>query len=551
MNTPSEEMKVVELRAALKTKGLPTNGRKKGLLQRYNSEDTTKLIIKEMDNINHTKQKKRIFIEIQILSTTMENNHGIIQEVEQLLKYAQNENLRNATVREKIVKHIDRKDEGEKPLTSPDAIKLRCKSILDSHIDVNRFCTILRRENKNLRNKSKKKLDLFSLLPENLIVCHILPLFCKVKHQDSKTDNYNEVTVLKNVITLHDSISVFNCFGKTKKSFTFIREHDTLENEPSISLRKTYHHLMCVKKYGYTPTLLKLCQTNTITVSEAKLLIELKGTNNNFFEVGLNCNSNEVGKYLVSNLNCGNKVDFLLGKLEKKYGNPPLMTGCKSKNGMKLEDVKLLIEICKVNVSTVDKIGNSASYYAGIRNHENIGKYLILHGGETDQFEKGKSETECKKCNQDRDEECKTCKVPLCLGCHKDNFSDECCMKYFCNDCVALIENDSGYVYCADCSTKCDYCGEYYLTEDFEECHESACGNIVCPSESCTKYSEYAEEEKCCRECSERCHGAVINGRNHPCGKYTNKLIYKSIWGVVSRAGLCEDCFYEHGGEDY
>ena len=179
MNTPSEEMKVVELRAALKTKGLPTNGRKKGLLQRYNSEDTTKLIIKEMDNINHTKQKKRIFIEIQILSTTMENNHGIIQEVEQLLKYAQNENLRNATVREKIVKHIDRKDEGEKPLTSPDAIKLRCKSILDSHIDVNRFCQSCDVKIKIYETNLKKNWIYFHYCPKILLFVTFYHCFAK------------------------------------------------------------------------------------------------------------------------------------------------------------------------------------------------------------------------------------------------------------------------------------------------------------------------------------------------------------------------------------
>ena len=45
------------------------------------------------------------------------------------------------------------------------------------------------------------------------------------------------------------------------------------------------------------------------------------------------------------------------------------------------------------------------------------------------------------------------------------------------------------------------------------------------------------------------CDGAVIMGDDHPCGKYTKKLIYKSIWGVESR-GLCEDCFQEHGGEE-
>ena len=514
---------------------------------------TTKPTIKEMGNIKHNEQNISIFMEIQILSTSMEKNHDMIQEVEQLLNYVKNENLRNAlqTIKEKVTKHIDRKDEGEMTLASGDEIKLRCKSILDSHIDVNRFCTILKLEDKSLRNKSEKKLDLFSILPESVIVCQILPLFCNVKHQDSKTNKYNEVTVLNKVIDLHDSISVFNCFGKTKKSFTFIGEHDTLENEPSISLRKTYHHLMCVKKYGNTPTLLKLCQTDTITLNEAKLLVALKGTDIehiNFFEVGLNCNSNEVGNYLVSN--CGNEVDFLAGKLEKKYGNPPLMAGCKSKNGMKLEDVKTLIEICKVNISTVDKIGNTAIYYAGLRNHENIGKYLILQGGKTDEFEKGRSETECKTCKEDRNEECKTCKAPLCLGCHKDNYSDDCCMKYFCNDCVGLIENHDGYIYCADCSTKCDYCSEYFLTEHFEKCNYSDCGNIVCPSESCTEYPECIDsyDEKYCRECLERCPGAVIMNDDHPCGKYTKKLIYKSIWGVQSR-GLCEDCFQEHGGE--
>ena len=88
------------------------------------------------------------------------------------------------------------------------------------------------------------------------------------------------------------------------------------------------------------------------------------------------------------------------------------------------------------------------------------------------------------------------------------------------------------------------------MTEHFEKCNYSDCGNIVCPSESCTEYPECIDsyDEKYCRECLERCPGAVIMNDDHPCGKYTKKLIYKSIWGVQSR-GLCEDCFQEHGGE--
>lgn len=64
---------------------------------------TTKPTIKEMDNIKHTEQNISIFMEIQILSTSMENFIDMIQEVEQLLKVAKNENLRNAlqTIKEK------------------------------------------------------------------------------------------------------------------------------------------------------------------------------------------------------------------------------------------------------------------------------------------------------------------------------------------------------------------------------------------------------------------------------------------------------------------
>ena len=51
---------------------------------------------------------------------------------------------------------------------------------------------------------------------------------------------------------------------------------------------------------------------------------------------------------------------------------------------MTLNDAKVVIETCHVDISEKDEFGNTATYYTGCTNNNtviDVGKYLLLHGG--------------------------------------------------------------------------------------------------------------------------------------------------------------------------
>merc|ERR1711991_738641 len=156
------------------------------------------------------------------------------------------------------------------------------------------------------------------------------------------------------------------------------------------------------EKYGGgKPVLLKGCKSGAIGFSDVETLVEIcqvdifekdeKG-NSAMYYAGYN-NMEDVGSYLWSKGEDNNI--FKLGKrvmLEDKYGGTPaLLKGCKS-GRMTVEDAKTLVEICQVNISETDENGNSAMYYSGYNNIEDVGTYLSSKGEDNNIFAIGKME---------------------------------------------------------------------------------------------------------------------------------------------------------------
>ena len=163
---------------------------------------------------------------------------------------------------------------------------------------------------------------------------------------------------------------------------------------------------MLAKKYKGTPTLLNGCKNNTMTLRDASILVNV--CNNGINHLGMKdddgksalyyagyTNNDVVGNYLImsSNNNVA-REDYKEGKrvfLEEKYGGgkPVLLKGCKS-GAIGFSDVETLVEICQVNIFEKDEKGNSAMYYAGYNNMEDVGSYLWSKGEDNNIFTLGK-----------------------------------------------------------------------------------------------------------------------------------------------------------------
>ena len=109
-----------------------------------------------------------------------------------------------------------------------DDFMLTCQELSEKKVDIERLYTVLKFEQMKKQKADgaaeKRKKDLFFKLPIEIILDRIVPWFCNVKEATTMA-----VTALKprtiwdRVICLHDAKAFLNIFGKTKKSFSFIK----------------------------------------------------------------------------------------------------------------------------------------------------------------------------------------------------------------------------------------------------------------------------------------------------------------------------------------
>ena len=301
-----------------------------------------------------------------------------------------------------------------------DNFMLTCQELSEKKVDIERLYTVLKFEQmkkQKVDDAGKGKQDLFFQLPIDIILDNIVPWFCNVKERTTSTTAIIRNGALKprtiwdTVTCLHDAKSFVNIFGKTKKSFSFVKgssnEAVSVEKYNGRSVKETYHALMLAKKYKGTPTLLNGCKNNTMTLRDASILMNVcnKGINHlgmqddegksALYYAGYT-NNDVVGNYLIAsnNNNVVGRADYKEGKrvfLEEKYGGgkPVLLQGCKS-GAIGFNDVETLVEICQVNISETDEKGNAAIYYAGYNNMEDVGNYLWSKGADNSSFTIGK-----------------------------------------------------------------------------------------------------------------------------------------------------------------
>ena len=302
-----------------------------------------------------------------------------------------------------------------------DNFMLTCQELSEKKVDIERLYTVLKfkqMKKQKADDAGKGKQDLFFQLPIAIILDHIVPWFCNVKEATTtstaaiiRNGALKPRTIWDTVTCLHDAKSFVNIFGKTKKSFSFVKgssnEAVSVEKYNGRSVKETYHTLMLAKKYKGTPTLLNGCKNNTMTLRDASILMNVcnKGINHlgmqddegksALYYAGYT-NNDVVGNYLITsnNNNVVGRADYKEGKrvfLEEKYGGgkPVLLQGCKS-GAIGFNDVETLVEICQVNISETDEKGNAAIYYAGYNNMEDVGNYLWSKGADNSSFTIGK-----------------------------------------------------------------------------------------------------------------------------------------------------------------
>jgi len=157
--------------------------------------------------------------------------------------------------------------------------------------------------------------------------------------------------------------------------------------------------VMLEDKYGGAPALLKGCKSGKMEVEDAKALVETfqvnisetdEKDNAAIYYAGYN-NMEDVGNYLWSK-GAGNN-SFLLGKMDRKYGTPALINGCRTKL-MTLEDAKVLVEDLKVDITATTANGKTAMYYAAFCKDSNneISKYLLSKGGKEIDLKQGEED---------------------------------------------------------------------------------------------------------------------------------------------------------------
>ena len=283
--------------------------------------------------------------------------------------------------------------------------------------------------------------DLFAKLPTTTITNNIIPFFCNPL--PLRNGVVGTLSVSSKGSSQLGIIDFLHLFGKTKKSFAFIGEDETIEDEPLYSVRSIFHQLMLNRKYNGSLPLLKGCQNGTISLRDAKILVEVCHTKHltEKDESGKTALTHagykdlrEVATYLISI--GGDENEFKTGKLHRllnKYNigsssnsgmfgafgrlsnnssttiteqtwqtfelevakiyQKPILSMILKNTTLILEDLAFFIETCHLDISMKDEKGKTAIYYAGynIQNDE-IVSYLLTHGGSEEDFYLGKME---------------------------------------------------------------------------------------------------------------------------------------------------------------
>ena len=178
-----------------------------------------------------------------------------------------------------------------------------------------------------MSRKSYREDDLFTKLPTTTITNNIIPFFCKPL--PLRNGVVGTLSVSPKGSGQLGIIDFLHLFGKTKKSFAFIGEGETIEDEPLYSVRSIYHQLMLNRKYNGSLPLLQGCQNGTVLLRDAKILVEVCHTKHltEKDESGKTALTHagykdlrEVATYLISI--GGDENEFKTGKLHrllKKY----------------------------------------------------------------------------------------------------------------------------------------------------------------------------------------------------------------------------------------